>query len=68
MPTGPVNKIAVHFAQDVWGKELHGLHLTQRAQGEPACFDFNVFGFPVAVVFTGGRFGEELEQEGKSAS
>jgi len=68
LPTGPVNKIAVHFAQDVWGKELHGLHLTQRAQGEPACFDFNVFGFPVAVVFTGGRFGEELEQEGKSAS
>ena len=68
LPTGCVNKIALHFDRDVWGPEQRGFYVTEDEEREPAGFDLNRFGDPLAVVFTGGRFAEELEREGQSAS
>ncbi len=68
LPMGPVNKIGVHFDRDVWGPDQRGTHFGDGTESELACLDLNVFGFPVGVVFTGGRFAAALEQEGQRAS
>jgi monoamine oxidase len=67
LPTGCANKIAVHFDRDVFGAEARGFTYTENGQDEPTGFEVNLFGDPVAVIFTGGRFSEWLERQGPNA-
>jgi len=67
LPTGCANKIAVHFDRDIFGAEARGFTYTENGRDEPTGFEVNLFGDPVAVIFTGGRFSEWLERQGQSA-
>lgn len=67
LPTGCMNKVAVHFDRDVFGPEGRGFCYTENGTDPPAGFEVSPFGDPVAVVFIGGRFAEWLERQGQDA-
>lgn len=68
LPTGCMNKIAVHFDRDLFGPDGRGFYGVEDGDSEPSGFEVSVFGDPLIVVFIGGRFAEWLERQGQDAA
>ena len=67
LPTGPANKIGLHFGRDVFGPDGLGFHTVWNDEGEAGGFEASVNGNDTAIVFTGGRQGAWLEKQGQAA-
>jgi len=68
LPTGCMNKIAVHFDSDLFGPDGRGFYQVEDGDSEPSGFEVSVFGDPLVVVFIGGRFADWLERQGQDAA
>ncbi|MEO1191927.1 MAG: NAD(P)/FAD-dependent oxidoreductase [Pseudomonadota bacterium] len=68
LPCGTVNKTCLHFDRDIFGPDGPGLYTTWGTTGPAALFEANVNATNTATVFTSGRHGTWLEQQGQAAA
>lgn len=67
-PIGTLNKICIHFDNDVFGPEGRGFHIVCDEDAGAAGFEASVMGQNTAIVFVGGRHAVWLEKQGQQAS
>jgi len=67
-PIGTLNKICIHFDNDVFGPEGRGFHIVCDEDAGAAGFEASVMGQNTAIVFIGGRHAIWLEKQGQQAS
>lgn len=68
LPTGTLNKVCIHFDEDVFGPDGRGFHVNCSNDAGAAGFEVSVMGQNTVVVFIGGRFAVWLEKQGQQAS
>jgi len=68
LPTGTLNKVCVHFGEDVFGPGGRGFHVNCHEDAGAAGFEASVMGQETAIVFIGGRHAVLLEKQGQQAS
>ena len=68
LPIGTLNKICVHFDNDIFGLEGRGFHIVCDDDTGAAGFEASVMGQNTAIVFVGGRHAIWLEKQGQQAS
>jgi monoamine oxidase len=68
LPTGTLNKVCVHFDEDVFGPAGRGYHVNCDEDAGAAGFEASVMGQNTAIVFIGGRQAIWLEKQGQQAS
>jgi monoamine oxidase len=68
LPTGTLNKICIHFDEDVFGPDGRGFHVNCHQDAGAAGFEASVMGQNTAIVFIGGRQAIWLEKQGQQAS
>ena len=68
LPIGTLNKICVHFDEDVFGPGGRGFHINCNEDAGAAGFEASVMGQNTAIVFIGGRHAIWLEKQGQQAS
>ena len=68
LPIGTLNKICVHFDEDIFGPEGRGFHIVCDDDAGAAGFEASVMGQNTAIVFVGGRHAIWLEKQGQQAS
>jgi monoamine oxidase len=68
LPTGTLNKICVHFDEDVFGSDGRGYHVNCHDDAGAAGFEASVMGQNTAIVFVGGRHAIWLEKQGQQAN
>jgi len=67
LPTGAMNKIALHFDSDIFGPDGRGFHTTWRDAGDVGLLEADVNGNNIAILYVGGRQGAWLEKQGQQA-
>jgi monoamine oxidase len=67
LPTGTLNKICIHFEEDVFGPGGRGFHVNCHQDAGAAGFEASVMGQNTAIVFIGGRQAIWLEKQGQQA-
>ncbi len=67
LPMGTLNKVGLHFDQDIFGPDGRGFYYLSRDEPGAIGFEASVTGDNVAVVFSGGRHAVWLEQQGPRA-
>ncbi len=67
LPMGTENKMGIHFNADVFGTDGRGHYSVWNDEGNSAKVDVSVMGFNTAAVFSGGRHGVWLENQGHQA-
>ena len=67
LPTGPANKIGLHFDRDIFGPEALGYYITWNDDGDVGGFEASANGNNTAIVFTGGSHSAWLEKQGQQA-
>jgi monoamine oxidase len=68
LPTGTLNKVCIHFDEDVFGPDGRGFHVSCNDDAGAAGFEVSVMGQNTAIVFIGGRYAVWLEKQGQQAS
>ena len=68
LPLGTLNKICLHFDDDIFGVDGRGFHVNCSEDTGAAGFEASVMGQNTAVVFVGGRHARWLEKQGSQAS
>ena len=68
LPVGTLNKICLHFDEDVFGSSGRGFHVNCNQGAGAAGFEASVMGQDTVVVFVGGRHAIWLEKQGQQAS
>ena len=68
LPIGTLNKIGVHFDENVFGPEGRGYYINCDEDAGSAGFEASVMGQKTAVAFIGGRHAIWLEKQGQQAS
>ena len=67
VPIGTMNKICLHFSEDVFGPDGRGYHTTWCEGEEGSGIEASVMGQNKAIIFTGGRHAIWLEKQGQQA-
>jgi len=68
LPTGTLNKVCLHFDEDVFGADGRGFHINCNEDAGAGGFEASVMGQNTAIVFSGGRHAIWLEKQGQQAS
>jgi len=68
LPMGTLNKICVHFDEDIFSTTGRGFHIVCDQDAGAAGFEASVMGQNTAIVFIGGRHAIWLEKQGQQAS
>lgn len=69
LPLGAANKVALRFAQDVFGDiESDSFAAFSTATASAMSVQVRPFGLPMTVGYVGGRFADSLEPEGPAAA
>lgn len=67
LPTGTLNKMCVHFNEDVFGEDGRGFYHTWTDGAEGSGIEASVMGLNAAIIFVGGRYAVWLEKQGQQA-
>jgi len=68
LPTGTLNKVCLHFDEDVFGPGGRGYHINCNEDVGAGGFEASLMGQNTAIVFIGGRQAIWLEKQDQQAS